>query len=261
MKRYTQLLVFVLIAVLMLGVVGSAAAQGPGGNDDDPQDGPSTGPAFGDRGPRGEFGRFAMERLFADDAAVAAAFGITEAELQAFYDAGLGIREIAQELDVNLDNVVETLRVAAQADRNAMWAAAFGISVEAYEGYVEQGLGPREIAQALNVNFENVLEQMRAEAQAERNAALAAAFGISVDELDAYFAEGLTIREIAQELDINLDNVLEESGLNGPRGRFGGQGRGEGRGDGFPGRGQGRDGRGFNAPAPNTAPAASEEAA
>ncbi len=234
MQRISTWFAITMITVLLFGVVSPAAAQGPGEDDDGPSiDGPrDRGPGMGPADGMGRFdgldgrrgpamARWVQRTAATDPAALAEAFGITEAELQAFLDEGMTVRDIAQELDVNLQNVLETLRATMQAERTAALAEAFGISVAELEAFLDEGLTVRDVAQELGINLDNVRETLRAEAQAARNAALAEAFGISVAELEAYFEQGLTVRDVAQELDVNLQNVLEELGVQPFRGAEG----------------------------------------
>lgn len=216
MNRLSVLIVAVLVAVMAFGVVGSAAAQGPDdngqpGNGPDDPNGPRD---FGDRGRgnffngergRGGFGfNFAMQ---VDDAVVADALGITADELQAFYDQGMNIREIARELNVNLDNVQAAIREVAQAERDAAIAAAFGITLDELQAYYDQDMGIREIAQELNVNLDNVIETLTAEARAEAQAQLADALGIPVEDLQAMLEDGMNLREIIEELGIDVESL------------------------------------------------------
>ncbi len=65
--------------------------------------------------------------------------------------------------------------------------------------------------------------------RAERHAALATALGISTAELQAYFDDGLTLREIAEDLGLDLESLDwplgpvgrgwdDDFGPRGPRG-------------------------------------------
>ena len=219
MKRLTTLIVIALIAVMAFGVVGSAAAQGPGnGNgNNDGGDGPNNG--FPGRGgdnfgnsPRGNRGMgnhggfgFRMDlSLFWDDADVAAALGITEAELQAYYDEGMDLRAITSELNINLQNVQEALRDISNARRDEILAGALGITVDELQAYYDNDMTLRDIAQELNVNLDNVQDALREVMQAEFNARVSEILGITADELQAYFDEGLNLREIIDELGIDI---------------------------------------------------------
>lgn len=222
MKRFATPIVFALIAVLMLGAVGTVAAQGPDG-DDGP---PAAGPEGGERGPRGENGERGdrgqrngnMRFNFGaapTEAEVAAALGISVEEFEAYLDANMSLRDIAQELDINIDNVQETLRASTQAERNAQLAAAFGISVEELEAYLDADMSLRDIAQELDVNYDNVQQTLRESTQAERAEILANALGISVEELASYREQDMSLAEIITELGLDEATVLDNLPFNG----------------------------------------------
>lgn len=153
-KKFMTVAVLAIVAVMMFGVIGTAAAFG---------------------GPRGENGP----------------------------------RELTEE------------QVTAIAE-------AFGITVEAFEAYREEGLNLREIAEALDIDLTDLelpFAADRAERRAERAAAIAEALGITVEALEAYHEEGLTLPEIADELGIDLSELElpERPGRRGPGGRGAGE--------------------------------------
>lgn len=198
-KRFVTLSVVVLAAILAFGVVGSAAAQGPGGQGE--QDG---------RPPRG--GAFNEER----QAALAEALGITVEELQAYRDQDLTIPEIAEELGVDLESL-DLPFINRRAERLQAMADVLGISVEELEAYREQGLSLPEIAEELGV------ELPERPNSSERNEAIAEAFGITVEQLADYRAQGLTLEEIAEELGLDIESLdlpqrNQDGRPNGPRG-------------------------------------------
>lgn len=195
--RFTTLIAVVLAGVFALSTFGSAAAQGP----NDGSDRPAYGPRLNDE----EF------------AELAAAFGITTDELQAYFDNGLRLPDIADELGIDL-STIDVPYVVAFLAREQEKATLLGITVEELRAYRQEGLSIKDIAEQLGV------ELPARPLNEDRAAEIAAALGITVEELQAYHDEGLTIREIAEELGIDLSTVE----LPRPDGRRGGPNGGQG---------------------------------
>ncbi len=100
---------------------------------------------------------------------------------------------------------------ANQTAREAAFSEALGITVEEFQEMRSSEMTLREIAEELGVDLpergsiEFEAEDCRGIARAEVLAAAAEQLGLTVDELQAMFDEGMTLREIAEEQGIELD--------------------------------------------------------
>lgn len=251
MNRLIQYVSLTLVIVMLLGTVGTVAAQGPGGNDD-----------------RGRGNGPNADVLDA----MAARFGLTTDELQAMFDEGMTPTEIAAQQGVELtelelvflsrlDDQI-TRRVERRAERQAELAAALNITTDELQVYLDEGLTLPEIADQLAIDLTTIEYPLRAAFMddADRDAAVAEAFGITVEALQAYQAEGLNLREIAEAEGVDLAEI-ELPFFDGRRGgNRGGDGpRGEnGPGNGPNGPNGPRNGNGPDGDAPDATPDATE---
>jgi len=226
MKRTGFVLSLVMVLVLMVGVVGTVAAQGPDGRPDR-----GRGPAIDTD----------------TEAALADYFGISVQELRAYFDEGLTPLQLAEQLGITptpletffLERLPVTRLNLARVERQTELATALGITVEELQAYLDQYYTLPEIADELGVDLSTIDWPLRGAFmdQDDVHAMIAEALGISADELQAYFDEGYTLSEVAEELGVDLSE-LDLPMPFGPHGNFGP------RGEGGPGAGEGPRGEG-----------------
>lgn len=225
----------------------------------------------GHRGPRGHhFGDpEAMQEAIAD------ALGISVEELEAAREDHIRLPELAESLGVDMADVEAAIQAA---------------QIEAINQAVANGDLTQEQADDILANMELRSVMRDIFGREEAAAAVAAALGISVEELETAHEDGTRLPELAEELGVDLTDVREavqaahedavnqavadglitqeqaDQALNHPGNGFGGRGgrgghgpggcngrRGPGRG-GFPGQGAPEGSNfsgGFNAPGQN----------
>ncbi len=138
--------------------------------------------------------------------------GMSAEELQAMIDEGKTIKEIAEELGVELP------RRPGQGQRLERAAEMLGMSAEELQAMIDEGKTIKEIAEELGV------ELPRRPGQGQRLERAAEMLGMSAEELQAMIDEGKTIKEIAEELGVELPRRPGHN-IRPGRGGFGGPGR------------------------------------
>ena len=170
----------VIVAMLVAGVAvtGFALAQGP-----DPDEAGNE-PVWGRRvgGPRGRWTEGDPRPMFGMpeemEEAIAEALGMTVEQLEAAFEEGKTLPEIAEEQGVDLADLQAAMETARRERLEAM-----------IEGAPPAGW---------MLFYHDEMEQ-----------AVADALNITVDELEAARAEGLTPMDIAEEQGLDLDQVHE----------------------------------------------------
>lgn len=211
MKRSSFVISVLMVMILLVGVVGTAAAQGP---NDNGRRGP-------DRGPTG---------LDEDTAALLAErFGITTDELQAYFDDGVTPVQIAEQLGVELtpveiyflDRLPVSRMINNRAEGQAQLAETLGITTDELQAYFDAGLTLPDIVDELGLDLTTIDWPLRARFMGEDDvqAMVAEAFGITVEDLQAYLDDDMTLREIADELGVDWFD-LDLGFFYGTRGRF-----------------------------------------
>lgn len=136
--------------------------------------------------------------------AIAEILGITVEDLRSARAEGKTIRELAEELGVDLSEIERPFpQCPPNGERLENIAERLGITVEELVAELESGKTIRELAEELGVD----LPDPRAEAK-ER---IAEALGITVEDLQAALDSGKTVRELAAELGVELPNPREEA--------------------------------------------------
>ncbi len=129
--------------------------------------------------------------------------GITEAELQTRLDNGENIRDIAEELGVELPQRQGKRNKGSKVAPETV-ADILGITVEELDAYKDNGDRLTDIIADLGLDEDTVKEALKEAAAAERLAKGAELLGITEAELQAELDAGKSFREIAEELGVEL---------------------------------------------------------
>lgn len=192
---------FAVIGTLTVAMIGTSAAttlaQQPM-------------PPFRDT-PRGDV--IQCLRIDNRNAIAAEVLGISEEDLQARLAEGQTLREIAEELGIDLSTAdIAAIRETMQDERRQKLADALGMTVEDLEAAWLEGQSIREIIDAQGLTVLEVveafdgecLENFSVDPMMDRLQATAEALGMTVEELGEALANGQTILEIAEAQGVDL---------------------------------------------------------
>ena len=133
----------------------------------------------------------------AKHAVVASALGITVGELEAYREDGARLPEIAEELGVDVEGVKAAVDAAKTDAVNQ--AVADGTITQEQADQILSGEGRR------GGRGNGLLRQIFD--REAKQAVVAGALGIAVDELEAYREDGTRLPEIVEELGVDVESV------------------------------------------------------